>query len=121
MHAIPHRRFAALAVAVVLSSAMPSLAAAEDPLWTAVIAIDEDGLGASGVRVITESAGDCAAELAFYRDAVVIEPCQPVIGPSAITDDNDYPRHTRTPRPKDDGKGAGAGGGLGGLGQLGGG
>lgn len=121
MNAMPHRRFAAFAVAAAVSFAMPSLAAAEDPLWTAVIVIDEDGLGASGVRVIAESESDCASELVMYRSAVVIEPCQPVIGPSAITDDNDYPRHTRAPRPKDDGKGAGAGGGLGGLGHLGGG
>lgn len=70
---------------------MPLLAAAEAPLWTVVIAIDEDGQGASGVRVIAESADDCAAELAFYRGAVVVELCQPVIGPSAITDDDNDP------------------------------
>lgn len=117
-------RYLPIVLAFAVLFAVPQLAVAEDPLWTAVVELDEGGLVPQPIRVVAESEAACVSELALYRDALLVEPCQPVLEPSAITDDNDYPRSGARPRPRDDGaggKGAGAGAGLGGLGHIGGG
>lgn len=107
-----------------LAACAPQMAAAEDRPWTALLGLDE----ADTVWIVAGSEAVCAAEVAAsmseYRDARVIEPCQPSSEPSAITDDNDYPRRTRRPKsptPLPSGGGGGGGGGSSGGGAGGGG
>jgi len=117
-------RYRHIAPALVAALALPQLAVAEGPQWSALLAFDDGGLTPEMFRIVADSETACLAELSSYRDAISIEPCQPTPEPSAITDDNDYPRSGARPRPRDDGaggKGAGAGAGLGGLGHIGGG
>lgn len=106
-----------------LAACAPQMAAAEDRPWTALLALDDMDI----VRIVAGSEAVCVAEVAAgmseYRDARVIEPCQPSSEPSAITDDNDDPRRTRrpkipTPLPSGGGGGGGSssGGGAGGGG-----
>lgn len=117
-------RYRHILFTLVAALAVPQIAAAEDPQWSALLAFDDGGLAPKMLNIVADSETVCLAELSSYRDAIVIEPCQPVLEPSAITDDNDYPRSGARPRPRDDGaggKGAGAGAGLGGVGHIGGG
>lgn len=101
-----------------LAACAPQMAAAEDRPWTALLALDDMDIvqivaGSEAVR-----AAEVAAAMSEYREARVMEPCQPSSEPSAITDDNDYPRRTRRPKsptPLPSG-GGGSGGGAGGGG-----
>ncbi len=114
-------------IALVFAAACaPQIAAAEDRPWTALLAFDEGGLEPDVVRIVAGSEAACAAEvvaeISGYRGVMVIEPCQPATGASAITDDNDYPRRTRRPKspspvtPPSGGGGGSSGGGAGGGG-----
>lgn len=117
-----NRFLASALVAAFAAAALPAVATA--PQWSALIALDDGGLNPQMIPIIADSETDCVAALSSYRDAVVIEPCQPVSTASAITDDNDHDRRrtgTRPPRNDGSGVGAGAGAGLGGLGHVGGG
>lgn len=106
-----------------LAACAPQMVAAEDRPWAALLALDDMDI----VQIVAGSEAVCAAEVAAeisaYRSAMVIEPCRPSSEPSAITDDNDYPRRTRrpkspTPLPSGGGGGGGSssGGGAGGGG-----
>lgn len=103
-------RFLASTLAAAFAAvALPAVATTSQ--WAALIAIDDGGLDPQMIPVVADSETDCLAALSSYRDAVVIEPCQPVPTASAITDDNDHERRrtgTRPPR-NDGGVGAGAG------------
>ena len=108
-----------------LAACAPQMVAAEDRPWTALLALDDMDI----VQIVAGSEAVCAAEVAAeisaYRSAMVIEPCQPSSEPSAITDDNDYPRRTRrpkspTPLPSGGGGGGGSSGGGAGGGGAGG-
>ncbi|GAA4794854.1 hypothetical protein [Lysobacter hankyongensis] len=102
--------FLASALAAAFAAvALPAVATT--PQWAALIAIDDGGLDPQMIPVVADSEMDCLAALSSYRDAVVIESCQPVPTASAITDDKDHDRRrtgTRPPR-SDGGVGAGAG------------
>lgn len=104
-------RFPASALIVAfVAAAVPAVAAT--PQWTALIALDDVGLDPQMIPIVADSETECLAALSSYRDAVVIEPCQPVPTASAITDDNDHERRrTGTRPPRNDGGGAGAGAG----------
>jgi hypothetical protein len=117
-----NRYFVSALAAAFAAAALPVIATT--PQWTALIAVDDGGFDSRMIPIAAGSEIDCLAALSFYRDAVVIEPCQPVPTSSAITDDNDHDRRrtgTRPPRNDGGGAGAGAGAGLGGLGHVGGG
>jgi hypothetical protein len=117
-----HGFLASALAAAFAAAALPAVATT--PQWAALIALDDGGLDPQMIPVVADSETDCVAALSSYRDAVVIEPCQPVPTASAITDDNDHDRRrtgTRPPRNDGGGAGAGAGAGLGGLGHVGGG
>lgn len=112
-----------LIVLFFVAACAPLVVAAEDRSWTALLTIDEGGLEPDIVRIVAGSeaacAADVAAEISGYRGVMVIEPCQPETGASAITDDNDYPRRTRRPKspspvtPPSGGGGGSSGGGGG--------
>lgn len=94
--------------------------AAAASVWTAELDVEE-ALEIYTVRIVAASEEDCLAQMSMYRGAVVNQPCHPVPTVSAITDDNDDKRTSKTPRPKDPidtnwGSGAGAGGGAAGNG-----
>ena len=76
--------------------ALPLSVFAADPLWVAKLSVSDDLRGSTTIDVVAGSEAECRSDVAAYRDAVVIEDCHPV-GPSAITDDNDY---NRTPPKK---------------------
>jgi hypothetical protein len=94
---------------------------AEDIAWVGTISLD----GRATVDIVDTTEAGCNAQVAAYRDVVVIESCRPV-SPSAITDDNDHNRRRRNPgnvQPNpgsDGGSAAGAGRALGGVGNIGG-
>ncbi len=89
-------------------------------VWTAELDVEE-ALDAYTVRIVAANEEDCLAQMSMYRGAVVTQPCHPSPTVSAITDDKDDKRTSKTPRPKDPidtnwGTGAGAGGGAAGSG-----
>lgn len=102
-----------ITLALVAALAAPQLAVAEGRQWSALIAFDDGGPAPKMLRIVADSETARLAELSSYRDAMLIEPRQPVLDPSAITDPNDASRGRKP------GKGEGAG--LGGPGHVGGG
>lgn len=108
-------RFPASALIVAfVAAAVPAVAAT--PQWTALIALGDVGLDPQMIPVVADSETDCLAALSSYRDAVVIEPCQPVPTASAITDPNDANRTSKTPKPMQPDPNWGGGGSAAGSG-----
>lgn len=64
-----------------------SQAQAEDGVWGARISLD----GRSVIDIVDATESGCLAQVAAYREAIVIEPCHAVQA-AAITDDNDWRR-----------------------------
>jgi len=71
------------------------LAYAQDDVWVARISID----GRTTVDIVDTTEAGCNAQVAAYRDVVVIEPCQSVQA-AAITDPNDVNKGVRSNRPR---------------------
>ncbi len=105
---------ASVLVVAFVAAAVPAVAAT--PQWTALIALDDVGLDPQMIPVVADSETDCLAALSSYRDAVVIEPCQPVPTASAITDPNDANRTSKTPKPMQPDPNWGGGGSAAGSG-----
>jgi hypothetical protein len=112
-----NRSLASALGALLAAVALPAIATTSQ--WTALIAVDDGGLDSQMIPVVAGSETDCLAALSSYRDAVVIEPCQPVPTASAITDPNDANRTSRTPKPVTEPRDAGRV--LGDVGHMGGG
>lgn len=72
---------------VIAAGMVLSLAQAEDGVWVARISLD----GRSTIDIIDSTESGCLAQVAAYREAVVVEPCQ-VVRAAEITDDNDWRR-----------------------------
>lgn len=108
-------RFLASTLAATFAAvALPVVAAT--PQWTALIALDDGGLNPQMIPIVADSETECLAALSSYRDAVVIEPCQPVPTASAITDPNDANRTSKTPKPMQPDPNWGGGGSAAGSG-----
>lgn len=112
-----NRVLASTLAASLALAALPAIATT--PQWTALIAVDDGGFDSRMIPIAAGSEVDCLAALSSYRDAVVIEPCQPVPTASAITDPNDANRTSKTPKPVTEPRDAGRA--LGDVGHLGGG
>lgn len=106
-----NRYLASALVAACAATALPVVA--NTPQWTALIAVDDGGFDPRMVSIVADAETECLAALSSYRDAVVIEPCQPVLEPSAITDPNDASRGRKLGKAEE--------GKLSGLGHVGGG
>lgn len=106
-----------ITLALVAALVAPQLAVAADPQWSALLAFD-DGPAPEMLRIAADSETACLAELSSYRDALLIEPCQPAA--SAITDPNDANRTAKGPKPAQP-SGGGGGNTGGGTGSSGGG
>ena len=108
-----NRLLASALVAAFAAAAVPAVAAT--PQWAALIALDDGGFDPRTIPVVAASETDCLATMSSYRTAVVIEPCHPVPTASAITDDNDDKRTSKSPKPNmpgDPGWGTGSGAGA---------
>ncbi len=114
---------------------------AEDIAWTATISLD----GRTTVGIVDATEAGCNAQVAAYREVVVVQPCQPIeasrvggggswngLSPAWIQDNGDGSRgngartggrHDRNPGGSGSSGGTAAGGGraVGGAGNMGGG
>jgi hypothetical protein len=70
------------------------IALAQESVWVATISTD----GRTLIDIVDTTEAGCLAQVAAYREVVVIEPCQ-LIEASAITDPNDANKSTRV-RPR---------------------
>lgn len=113
-------RYPFFTLTLVAALVAPQWAAAEDPQWSALIAFDDGGFAPEMLRIVVDSETACLAEVSSYRGAIMIESCQPVLTPSAITDPNDENRTARRPKPVQP-SGGGGGNTGGGTGSSGGG
>jgi len=70
------------------------IAQAQEAFWVATISTD----GRTLIDIVDTTEAGCLAQVAAYREAVVIEPCQPIEA-SAITDPYDANKSMRV-RPR---------------------
>ncbi len=89
-----NKRWALLVALVATIGPLLSQAQAEDGVWVARITVD----GRTSIDIVDATESGCLAQVAEYREAVVVEPCQ-VVQAAAITDPNDANKSTRV-RPR---------------------